>query len=117
MRLSDNVFILVSGIALLVFGSLLNAWTVKHLVRAIRTRELIDTGPYKYIRHPMYVFIYVTLIGAGMLWFSSAWFVVLLLFTPVWYWIGRKEEEQMDEITDGEYRAYKERTGMFFPRL
>ena len=117
MKLSENVFVLVLGITLIVLGSLLNAWTVKHLVRAIKTRELIQTGPYKYIRHPMYVFIYITLIGAGLLWFSSTWFIVLLLFTPVWYWIGKKEEQQMEEITDGKYRDYKERTGMFFPRL
>ena len=117
VTLTENVFVLVLGVALIALGSLLNAWTVKHLVRSIKTRELIQTGPYKYIRHPMYVFIYITLIGAGMLWFSSSWFLILLLFTPVWYWIGRKEEEQMVEITDGEYQDYKKRTGMFFPKL
>ncbi len=117
VELSGNVFILVLGITLTVSGSVLNAWTVKHLVRAIKTRQLIQTGPYKYIRHPMYVFIYVTLTGVGMLWFSSTWFLILLLFAPVWYWIGRKEEEQMVEITDGKYQDYKKHTGMFFPRL
>ena len=117
MKLSENVFMLIFGITLIVLGSALNIWTVKHLVRAIRTRELVQTGPYKYIRHPMYVFLYIILIGAGMLWFSYMWFIILLLFTPVWYWIGRKEEEQMVEITDGKYKDYKKRTGMFFPRL
>jgi protein-S-isoprenylcysteine O-methyltransferase Ste14 len=117
MKSSENVYILILGITLIVLGSLLNAWTVKHLVRAIKTRELVQTGPYKYIRHPMYVFIHIILIGAGMLWFSSTWFIILLLFTPVWYWIGRKEEKQMVEITDGKYQDYKIRTGMFFPKL
>ena len=117
VKLTENVYILIIGITLIVFGSILNAWTVKHLIRAIKTRELIQTGPYKYIRHPMYLFLYITLIGVGMLWFSSAWFIVLLLFTPVWYWIGRKEEKQMTEITDGEYQNYKKRTGMFCPKL
>jgi protein-S-isoprenylcysteine O-methyltransferase Ste14 len=117
VRLSEDVFMLILGITLLVVGSICNAWTVKHLIRAIKTRELVQTGPYKYIRHPMYVFIYVTLIGAGMLWFSFTWFLLLLLFTPVWYWIGRKEEKQMLEITDGKYQDYMERTGMFFPKL
>jgi len=117
IKLSENVFRLIFGMMLIVFGSILNVWTVKHLIRAIKTRELIQTGPYKYIRHPMYVFIYITLIGVGMLWFSFLWFIILLLFTPVWYWIGRKEEEQMIEITDGKYQDYKKRTGMFFPKL
>lgn len=117
IKLSDNVFILIPGITLIVIGSLLNVWTVRHLVRAIKTRELVQTGPYKYIRHPMYVFIYIILIGVGMLWFSYTWFIILLLFTPVWYWIGKKEEEQMAEITDGKYNYYKKRTGMFFPKL
>ena len=117
VKTTENAFILIPGITLIAFGSLFNAWTVRHLVRAIKTRELVQTGPYKYIRHPMYVFIYITLIGAGLLWFSLTWFIVLLVFTPVWYWIGRKEEAQMVEITDGKYRDYKERTGMFFPKL
>ena len=117
IKLTDNVFILILGIALVVFGSLLNAWTAKHLVKAIKTRELIQTGPYKYIRHPMYVFIYIILIGVGMLWFSFTWYIILLLFTPVWYWMGRKEEEQIMEITDGKYQDYKKHTGMLFPKL
>jgi protein-S-isoprenylcysteine O-methyltransferase Ste14 len=116
MKLTENVFILILGITLTVFGAILHAWSTKHLVRAMKSRELIQTGPYKYIRHPMYVFIYIILIGVGMLWFSSTWFIILLLFTPIWYWIGRKEEEQMIEITDRKYQDYKERTGMFFPR-
>jgi len=117
MKLTENVFTLVLGITLAVFGAILHAWSAKHLVRAIKTRELIQTGPYKYIRHPMYVFINIILIGIGMLWFSSSWFIILLIFTPVWYWIGRKEEEQMIEITDGKYQDYMKRTGMFFPKL
>lgn len=117
VELTENVFVLILGITLVVSGSVLNIWTVRHLVRAIRTRDTVQTGPYKYIRHPMYVFLYVILFGAGLLWFSSVWFVILLLFTPVWYWIGRKEEEQMTEITEGRYHDYKERTGMFFPRF
>jgi protein-S-isoprenylcysteine O-methyltransferase Ste14 len=116
MKLTENVFLLVLGITLTVFGAILHAWSAKHLVRAMKSRELIQTGPYQYIRHPMYIFIYIILIGVGMLWFSSTWFIILLLFAPIWYWIGRKEEEQMTEITDGEYQGYKERTGMFFPR-
>lgn len=117
MTLTESMFLLISGIALVVLGALLNAWTVRHLVRAIKTRALIQTGPYKYIRHPMYVFIYITLIGVGVLWGTSMWFAILLLFTPVWYWMGRKEEEQMIEITDGEYDEYRQRTGMFIPKL
>ena len=116
MKLTENVFILILGITFVVSGAILHAWSAKHLVRAVKTRELIQTGPYKYIRHPMYVFIYIILIGVGMPWFSSTWFIILLLFAPIWYWIGRKEEEQMVEITDGKYQDYKERTGMFFPR-
>ncbi len=117
IELTENALVLALGIASTVLGSLLNAWTARHLIRAIKTRELVQTGPYKYVRHPMYVSIYITLIGAGMLWFSSMWFIVLLLFTPVWYWMGKKEEDQMVETTDGKYLDYKERTGMFFPGL
>ena len=115
--LSENPIVLVVGIILTVSGVVLLSWSFKHLVRALFSRELIQTGPYKYIRHPMYVFIYLILIGVGMLWFSSTWFIILLVFIPIWYLICKAEEKQMTELSDGKYQEYKERTGMFFPKL
>ncbi len=115
--LSENPIALAVGVILTASGAILLSWTGKHLVRAIFSRELIQTGPYKYIRHPMYVFIYFILVGAGMLWFSSTWFIILLVFIPIWYLIGKAEEKQVTELSGGEYQEYKKRTGMFFPKL
>ena len=115
--LSENPIVLVVGIILTASGAILLSWTAKHIVRAFFSRELIQTGPYKYIRHPMYLFIYLILIGVGMLWFSSTWFIILLVFIPIWYLIGKVEEKQMTEMSHGKYQEYKKRTGMFFPKL
>ena len=115
--LSKNPIVLVIGITLTVLGAILLIWTGKHLVRAMSSRELIQTGPYKYIRHPMYVFIYLILIGVGMLWFSSTWFLILLVFIPVWYIIGKVEERHLERSSGDNYQAYKMSTGMFIPKL
>ncbi len=79
--------------------------------------QLITTGPYRYVRHPLY--------SAGSLFFLS-----LSVFTAVW-WLGLGlllvspallfrtpiEEAQLLETFGDEYRQYMQRTGRYLPRL
>ncbi|MBU1890557.1 isoprenylcysteine carboxylmethyltransferase family protein [Patescibacteria group bacterium] len=119
--LSGNIIIVILGLLITVLGVILFAillvWFFKYRAKAGFSKELVQTGPYKYIRHPMYVFIYLILIGVGMLWFSSNWFIILIVFIPVWYFMSRVEEKQMNEMTGGKYQEYMKRTGMFFPKI
>ncbi|MFH1508831.1 MAG: isoprenylcysteine carboxylmethyltransferase family protein [bacterium] len=121
LALSGNIIVVILGILITVLGTIfftiLLVWFFKYRAKKGFSKELVQTGPYKYIRHPMYVFIYLILIGVGLLWFSSYWFVILLAFTPIWYLIVRAEEKQMTELSGGKYQEYKKRTGMFFPKM
>lgn len=76
---------------------------------------MVTDGPYRYARHPMYVAIYIILIGTGLLFFSKLWFIILLSFTPIWYLDCKLEEGQMTDLHGEKYLAYKKRVGMFFP--
>jgi len=51
---------LAAGAALIGLGVLLRVWSVGHLVK---TRRLIRSGPYAYLRHPLYAG--TLLIGTG----------------------------------------------------
>ena len=79
--------------------------------------QLITTGPYSRIRHPMYtIFILfslsVSLISANLLLISFA----IFLSIP-FHWITRIEETLLIERFGDEYVEYMKNTGRFIPRV
>lgn len=114
--LTDNVIFLVIGIVVTMVGMVCSIQTFSFLAKPMITKELITDGPYRYARHPMYVAIYITLIGIGFLFFSKLWFFILLVFTPIWYLDCKLEESQMTDLHKERYLEFKKKVGMFFPR-
>jgi len=119
-RLTDDTFKLILGILLSVVGFLFWMY-VTHYMRIQGSfsskKELCTEGPFRYIRHPMYVTVYIMLAGIGLLFFAWLWFVLMLVFIPVWYWMSKMEENQMTGIWKEKYVDYKRKTGMFFPKF
>ena len=114
-----------AGLAIAIGGVALLVWVQKHLSRnftgTVQIRPggaVIQTGPYKYVRHPMYWSF--LLLGAGMLLLTANWFlgggfiaiilIVMIVRTPI-------EEAKLHEAYGEEYANYSKRTGKFFPKL
>lgn len=78
---------------------------------------LVSSGPYRYVRHPIYSFQMVMLIGA--FWLLPAGFSLALVFLHlVCVRIKAADEEAYLLATLGEeYRHYFARTGRLFPRM
>ena len=78
---------------------------------------LVSSGPYRYIRHPIYSFQMVMLIGA--FWLLPAGFsLALVLAHLVCVRIKAADEEAYLLTTLGdEYRHYLARTGRLLPRI
>lgn len=77
---------------------------------------LATGGPYKYIRHPMYVnkiVIYFFIFAATGSWFI---FIGLIGFLPVLYQ-AKKEEALMRETFGKVYEDYASKTGRFLPKI
>ena len=80
--------------------------------------ELVQHGPYKWVRHPMYTTFFLMGIGWSLL--TANWFIgfplsvaiVLVVFSRV-----KKEEAVLIELFGNEYRAYMQNTGRFLPKL
>ena len=112
------------GVGTGVLWSLLMYWTLsslgKNLTDTVVTRaeaKLVTHGPYRWVRHPVYVtaallMASVTLLTANWLIGVSSVAVLALLAirTP-------KEEQMLIERFGQEYRAYMARTGRFLPRI
>lgn len=80
--------------------------------------KLIETGLYRYIRHPSYTGIMVYIIGLA---FSlSNYLSLLLLLLPVYWVIIHRigiEEQALVSAFGTEYENYQKRTGKLLPKL
>jgi protein-S-isoprenylcysteine O-methyltransferase Ste14 len=106
---------LAAGAMLVVVGLGVRAWAAGHLRRE---GSVTLSGPYAYLRHPLYLGTAVILAGfalaGGRLWLA----VVLggyfgFLFVPV----IRQEERARRSLSREEYGAYAARVPAFLPRL
>ena len=113
---SNNWFLFI-GIFLTIWGIYYLVTTFYKLAKPMFTKELVTDGPYKYVRHPMYVSIHILLFGLGFIFFSGLWFVIMIIFFPIWYIDCMLEEIQMTDLWGQNYIDYKRRTGMFFPKF
>ncbi len=113
----SNTFLLLLGVGITILGIIYLINTFYKLAKPMFTKELITDGPYRYVRHPMYVAMYILLIGIGITFFSWLWFLVLIAFIPMWVIDCYLEEGQMTDLWENKYRLYKMRTGMFFPKF
>jgi protein-S-isoprenylcysteine O-methyltransferase Ste14 len=107
---------------LLFFSSLLLHWWARsnlqqffgERIEVQSGQHLIETGPYAYIRHPIYTSFF--LFGFGLLLLNPSLPILLVLGYTFWDY-GRlvsKEEKLLGDNIPG-YREYISRTSRFFP--
>ena len=113
---TQNPFLLALGVMFVLAGVLLWISASRQLGRAQRAKEIATDGPFKYVRHPIYLSVYILSIGLGLMFFTWLWFVVLAAFFPLWYLECRKEEKEMIEGYGDEYIDYRQKTGMLLPK-
>ena len=89
----------------------------RHLKKTATVKRVATSGPYKYIRHPIYAAMYIITTGIGLMFFVWFWFIVMILFLPLWYLEVRQEEKELVLRFGNEYLDYKKTTGMFLPLL
>jgi protein-S-isoprenylcysteine O-methyltransferase Ste14 len=79
--------------------------------------QLVTTGIYRRIRHPMYAALFLLFTGQAMVlpnWLAG--FCALVPFTVLYLVRVRSEERMMSEVFGAAYAEYAARTGRLFPR-
>jgi protein-S-isoprenylcysteine O-methyltransferase Ste14 len=80
--------------------------------------SLVTTGPYQWVRHPLYATGGTLLVAVGLI--AANWFILLLATAAVVLVrvlvVPREERELIAKFGD-DYRRYKQRTGAMFPQL
>jgi protein-S-isoprenylcysteine O-methyltransferase Ste14 len=117
--------LLVVGVATIVAGALLRQWAIITLgryftvdVRITDGQPVVDSGPYRWIRHPSYTGLIAAFIGIGLAlgnWLS----LLLFLVVPTIGLVFRVHVEETALLTNlGEpYRRYAARRKRLLPGL
>ena len=76
--------------------------------------ELVTTGPYRYVRHPIYTGMMLALLGSALI-AGRTWFIVFAAMVIYCVYSARTEERLMLENFPEAYTEYKKCTKAFIP--
>ncbi|HEY2770010.1 MAG TPA: isoprenylcysteine carboxylmethyltransferase family protein [Solirubrobacteraceae bacterium] len=115
----------IAGIVLMAAGIAIRQWAVAMLGRYFTTdvrvhagQAVIDTGPYRWVRHPSYTGLLMTLIGIGLALGNWAALLVLIVLPA----IGivnriRVEERALSEGIGEPYRRFAATRARLIPHV
>ena len=116
-------YLIPVGIILMCLGIALRIWAVATLgkfftmhVMIFSNHQLIDKGPYRWLRHPSYAGVFLITIGLGL---ATGYLFVLLSFLIILaFALGYRiyvEEKALKEEFGSEWTAYSAKTWRLIP--
>jgi len=117
---------LIFSLPFLAVGIGLMLWSLLHFAQAKGTPvpfnpppKLVTSGPYAYVRNPMYFGAFLTMLGVGILLSSlSLVFIFMPLLVRLIAWMVRAiEEPELEKRLGRDYLVYKKRVPRFIPRV
>lgn len=110
-----------AGVGLCLAGFGFAIWARTHLGRnwgmpmSLRQgHELVTSGPYTYVRHPIYTGIMLAMIGSALA-VGLLWLLLFALYFAYFLFSARTEEKMMLAQFPDTYPAYRRRTKMLLP--
>lgn len=93
-------------------------WSTRSLSVTARGKELVITGAFRYIRHPLYA-AFLSCFNFGLAVLLNNWIYIIwaILLHVVWHWNIQSEEKLMKQEFPGSYEKYCQVTGRFVPRI
>ena len=124
LRIAPVPGVMDLGVALTAAGLLFAIWARLYLgqnwsglVTVKHDHELVRTGPYCFVRHPIYSGILLALVGTSLC-RRNLWGFAGVAFVWLGLWIkSRLEERFMAETFGAEYDEYRRTTGALIPRV
>jgi len=108
----------IIGLCFIALWMCWHVWCLRTIRLWWNEDRLCTTGPYRFVRHPIYAG--GTLVfGIGLALILNSWILLLwpILGCLTWSVLVRKEEKMMETVFGDEYTRYAARTGGLLPRL
>ncbi|MGH9079545.1 MAG: methyltransferase family protein [Acidimicrobiales bacterium] len=117
----DNPWLRGLGLAVFLVGIALAVWARVSIGRNWGTPmsekvhpELVTSGPYRYVRHPIYSGIILGMVGTAVA-VGPYWLVAVALIGAYFIYSATVEERTMERLFPEVYPAYKRSTKMLIP--
>jgi protein-S-isoprenylcysteine O-methyltransferase len=108
----------IIGSILILFWICWHSWCTRTISRWWRHDQLCTSGPYRFVRHPIYAGgVLLASTGAALL--LNSWIMLPLpvIMFVLYSILVRKEETMMMAVFGDEYKQYAAHTGRLFPRI
>jgi protein-S-isoprenylcysteine O-methyltransferase len=122
-QLSTSPALYMTGLTVFGAGLLLRWYSIFYLgkyftvdVAVAADQKVIDTGPYRFIRHPSYTGVLLEFLGFGL--YMGNLVAILLLMVPVLFVFLRRigiEEAVLQKALGENYTGYMRRTWRLIP--
>ncbi|HUC96024.1 MAG TPA: isoprenylcysteine carboxylmethyltransferase family protein [Candidatus Saccharimonadia bacterium] len=120
-QVTNNELLIVIGFCLFLLGLALSMWARLHIGRnwgmPMTKKEhpqLVTSGPYKFIRHPIYSGLLLAFLGSGLA--GNTFWLTFLAFSLIYFIYSAKiEEKNMTSEFGKTYLDYKDKTKMLIP--
>jgi protein-S-isoprenylcysteine O-methyltransferase Ste14 len=109
-----GAILLSLGIFLYFYSHIFLAKNWAATVTLQENHTLTKTGPYKYVRNPMYSALLLATVGLGFL-LQNYWFFITSLFALICFIVVIKSEETILSEHFNEYENYKANSKMLIP--
>lgn len=113
------------GALLAAAGAGLRHWSIRELGRAFTLtlqataeQSVVETGPYRFIRHPGYLGGDIALLGVGVT--CGNWVSTLAMVAPMaaaHLWRIPLEEQMLEQVIGDRWRQYARKTARLVPRV
>lgn len=117
----DDPRLVLTGLIVCALGIALAIWARVYLgsnwglpMSRKAEPELVTTGPYAYVRHPMYTGLLLALLGSGLA-ETTIWLIPVLVGGTYFIYSALTEERIMAEMFPDTYPAYRRHTKMLIP--
>jgi protein-S-isoprenylcysteine O-methyltransferase Ste14 len=118
----------LGGLALYLAGLWFTLWARRTLgkywgistsrqVKLLDDHQLVQGGPYAFVRHPMYFGWWLSMLGLTFIY--PVWMVLLMFVFSLFAFLGRarREDAVLAERFGATYAEYKKRTKMLIPLI
>ena len=113
-----------AGVAAMLICVPLSQWVYSELgvhfskrLEIMTGHQLIRTGPYRFVRHPMYATLFLCAVATCLITANCVVIVSALVLVLVFSMRMRKEEAMLIARFGDEYREYKRQTWALVPKL